>query len=134
MVSCDANVLAFSAVYFNPAKTIGGMFEADVFCTMGLLFSTFVSLTSMSVYWFFELQSGYEWLADILVLLMIGVGMSAAAWMKVWMAKPPFNTGTRSYSSTHVAYSNLYVHSLQHDGHYSLHCVSGDDLSPIHNF
>ncbi|KAL1940894.1 hypothetical protein VTO73DRAFT_7935 [Trametes versicolor] len=90
--SPSGHMVATIAVYFNPAKTIGGMFEADVFCTMGLLFSTFVSLTSMSVYWFFELQSGYEWLADILVLLMIGVGMSAAAWMKVWMAKPPFNT------------------------------------------
>ncbi len=88
------------------------MFEADVFCTMGLLFATFVSLTSMSVYWFFELQSGYEWLADCLVLLMIGVGMSTVAWMKVWMAKPSFNTGTHSCSRIHVAYSNLYARSV----------------------
>lgn len=80
------------------------MFEADVFCTMGLLFATFVSLTSMSVYWFFELQSGWEWLADILVLLMIGVGMSGVAYMKVWMAKPTFNTGMRLFYpiQTHI--------------------------------
>ncbi|KAI0351344.1 hypothetical protein OH77DRAFT_1411233 [Trametes cingulata] len=90
--SPSGHMVATVAVYFNPAKTLGGMVEADVFCTMGLLFATFVSLTSMSVYWFFERQPGLEWLADILVLLMIGVGMSTVAWTKVWMAKPTFNT------------------------------------------
>ncbi|KAH9857292.1 hypothetical protein C2E23DRAFT_807373 [Lenzites betulinus] len=90
--SPSGHMVATIAVYFNPAKTLGGMLEADVFCFMGLLFATFLSLTSMTVYWFFELQSGWEWLADILVLLMIGVGMSTVAWMKVWMAKPSFNT------------------------------------------
>lgn len=82
-----------STVYFNPAKTLGGMAEADHFCLMGLLFSTFISLTSMSTYWFFEVQPGWEWLADMLVLFWIGLGMSAVAWMKVWMEKPSFNTG-----------------------------------------
>ena len=80
-------------MYFNPAKTLGAMVEADVFCMMGLVFATFVSLSSMSVYWFFELQPGWEWLADVLVLFMIGLGMSFVAWMKVWMAKPTFNIG-----------------------------------------
>ena len=83
-----------SAVYYNPAKTLGGMVEADVFCTMGLVFAAFLSLSSMSVYWFFERQDGLDWLADVLVLFMIGVGMSVVAWMKVWMAKPSFNTGS----------------------------------------
>ncbi|KAI0630649.1 Fusaric acid resistance protein-like-domain-containing protein [Trametes polyzona] len=92
--SPSGHMVATVAVYYNPAKTLGGMLEADVFCFMGLLFATFVSLTSMTVYWFFERQSGMEWLADALVLLMIGVGMSAVAWMKVWMAKPTFNTGS----------------------------------------
>lgn len=69
------------------------MVEADVFCFMGLLFAAFVSLSSMSMFWFFEVKPGLEWLADSLVLLWIGLGMSAVAWMKVWMAKPTFNTG-----------------------------------------
>ncbi|CDO69695.1 hypothetical protein BN946_scf184851.g83 [Trametes cinnabarina] len=90
--SPSGHMVATVAVYFNPAKTLGGMVEADVFCMMGLLFATVVSLSSMSVYWFFELQPGLEWLADVLVLLMIGLGMSVVAWMKVWMAKPTFNT------------------------------------------
>ncbi|KAI0743674.1 Fusaric acid resistance protein-like-domain-containing protein [Daedaleopsis nitida] len=90
--SPSGHMVATIAVYFNPAKTLGGMVEADVFCMMGLIFATAVSLTSMSLYWFFELQPGWEWLADLLVLVMIGLGMSFAAWMKVWMAKPSFNT------------------------------------------
>ncbi|PIL36301.1 hypothetical protein GSI_01964 [Ganoderma sinense ZZ0214-1] len=90
--SPSGHMVATIAVYFNPAKTLGGMVEADFFCTMGLIFAAFVSLSSMSVYWFFERQDGLDWLADILVLLMIGVGMSVIAWMKVWMAKPSFNT------------------------------------------
>ncbi|KAM5533752.1 hypothetical protein V8D89_012625 [Ganoderma adspersum] len=90
--SPSGHMVATIAVYFNPAKTLGGMVEADVFCTMGLVFAAFVSLSSMSVYWFFERQDGLDWLADVLVLFMIGVGMSVVAWMKVWMAKPSFNT------------------------------------------
>ena len=69
------------------------MFEADLYCSMGLLFAATVSLSSMAVYWFFQVQPGLEWLADILVLLWIGAGMSLVAWMKVWMEKPTFNTG-----------------------------------------
>lgn len=82
-----------SAVYFNPAKTIGGMLEADVYCLIGLLYATFVSLCSMSMYWFFEVKPGWEWLADTLVILWVGVGMSGMAYMKMWMARPSFNTG-----------------------------------------
>ncbi|KAI0929858.1 hypothetical protein AcV5_006710 [Taiwanofungus camphoratus] len=90
--SPSGHMVATVAVYYNPAKTLGGMVEADVFCFMGLLFAAFVSLSSMSMFWFFEVKPGLEWLADSLVLLWIGLGMSAVAWMKVWMAKPTFNT------------------------------------------
>ncbi|KIP04140.1 hypothetical protein PHLGIDRAFT_93906 [Phlebiopsis gigantea 11061_1 CR5-6] len=68
------------------------MLEADTFCLMGVLYATFISLGSMSMYWFFEVRAGWEWLADSLVILWIGLGMSAMAWMKVWMGKPSFNT------------------------------------------
>ena len=101
--------MSSSAVYFNPAKTLGAMVEADIYCMMGLIFASFVSLSSMSVYWFFELQPGLEWLADILVLLMIGLGMSVVAWMKVWMAKPSFNTGSQIRSPVQFEYSEVNV-------------------------
>ncbi|CCM03886.1 uncharacterized protein FIBRA_06037 [Fibroporia radiculosa] len=90
--SPSGHMVATVAVYFNPAKTLGGMVEADIFCLTGLLFAAFVSLSSMSMFWFFEVQPGWEWLADMLVLLWIGMGMSVVAYMKVWMAKPSFNT------------------------------------------
>jgi len=74
-----------SAVYFNPAKTKGGMIEADVFCLVGLLYSAFVCLSSMSLFWWLELQPGWEWLGDLVAIVWIGVSMSAVAWAKVWM-------------------------------------------------
>ena len=82
-----------SAVYFNPAKTVGAMFDADKFCLMGLLYASFISLGSVTMYWFFEIRAGWEWLADVLVILWIGLGMSGMAYMKMWMGKPTFNTG-----------------------------------------
>ena len=91
-------LILLRAVYFNPAKTIGGMMEADRYCLMGLGLAAFVSLGSMNMYWWFEVRHGWEWLADVLVILWIGLGMSFVAWMKLWMAKPTFNTGKQSYS------------------------------------
>ena len=91
------------------------MVEADIFCTMGLIFAAFVSLSSMSVYWFFERQDGLDWLADILVLFMIGIGMSAVAWMKVWMAKPSFNTGPSLHHTALLCTKSDTCQSLQYD-------------------
>jgi hypothetical protein len=82
-----------SAVYYNPAKTIGGMLEADIYCVMGLGFASFISLGSMYSYWALEPHAGWEWLADSLVLIWICVGMSLVAWFKLWIAKPTFNPG-----------------------------------------
>ena len=80
-------------MYFNPAKTVGGMLEADTFCLMGLVYAAFASLTCMSMFWFFEVRSGWEWLADLVVILWIEIGMSIVAWTKLWMAKPAFSPG-----------------------------------------
>jgi hypothetical protein len=74
-----------SAVYFNPAKTNGGMIEADIFCLIGLVYSAFVCLSSMSLFWWLELQPGWEWLGDLVAIVWIGVSMSVIAWAKIWM-------------------------------------------------
>ena len=76
-----------SAVYFNPAKTIGAMVEADLFCLLGLFYSSLVCLVSMSMYWWLELKPGWEWLADVVAVAWIGLSMSGVAWMKVWMVR-----------------------------------------------
>ncbi|KAF8269290.1 Fusaric acid resistance protein-like-domain-containing protein [Lactarius quietus] len=89
--SATGHMVATVAVYYNPAKTIGGMLEADIYCVMGLGFASFISLGSMYTYWALEPHAGWEWLADSLVLIWICVGMSLVAWFKLWIAKPTFN-------------------------------------------
>ncbi|KAH9017314.1 Fusaric acid resistance protein-like-domain-containing protein [Lactarius pseudohatsudake] len=91
--SAAGHMVATVAVYYNPAKTIGGMLEADIYCVMGLGFASFISLGSMYTYWALEPHAGWEWLADSLVLIWIFVGMSLVAWFKIWIAKPTFNPG-----------------------------------------
>lgn len=96
---------------------MGGMIEADVYCLAGLLYSAFVCLSSMSLFWWLELSPGWEWLGDAVAILWIGVSMSFVAWTKVWMvgililfyflpsyifpqASPSFNTGGSLGAST----------------------------------
>ncbi|KAJ2931494.1 hypothetical protein H1R20_g5603, partial [Candolleomyces eurysporus] len=88
----SGHMVATIAVYFNPAKTMGGMIEADLFVLLGLIYSAFVCMGSMAMYWWFELKPGWEWLADAIVLAWIGISMSVIAFFKVWMNNPSFNT------------------------------------------
>ncbi|KAJ8078011.1 hypothetical protein PM082_000213 [Marasmius tenuissimus] len=88
----SGHMVATVAVYFNPAKTMGGMLEADIFCIFGLFYSAFVALASMSMFWWIDLKPGWEWLADVVAIVWVGVSMSFMAWMKVWMANPQFGT------------------------------------------
>ncbi|KAF9531596.1 Fusaric acid resistance protein-like-domain-containing protein [Crepidotus variabilis] len=90
--SPSGHMVATIAVYFNPAKTVGGMIEADLFCLFGLFYSAFICLTSMSMFWWLEIHPGWEWLADVVAVAWIGLSMSLLAWLKVWMANPSFNT------------------------------------------
>ncbi|KAJ3971160.1 hypothetical protein EV361DRAFT_239231 [Lentinula raphanica] len=88
----SGHMVATVAVYYNPAKTMGGMIEADFFCLFGIFYSAFICLSSMTMFWWLDVQPGWEWLADALAIVWVGVGMSFLAWMKVYMANPQFNT------------------------------------------
>ncbi|KAF9258847.1 hypothetical protein L218DRAFT_974799 [Marasmius fiardii PR-910] len=88
----SGHMVATVAVYFNPAKTMGGMLEADIFCVFGLFYSAFVALASMSMFWWIDVQPGLEWLADVIAIVWVGVSMSVLAWLKLWMANPQFGT------------------------------------------
>lgn len=88
----SGHMVATIAVYFNPAKTMGAMIEADLFVLLGLFYSSFVCLGSMAMYWWLELKPGWEWLADLIVLCWIGFSMGVIAFLKVWMNNPSFNT------------------------------------------
>ncbi|KAG8970045.1 hypothetical protein FRC03_011844 [Tulasnella sp. 419] len=89
--SPSAHMVATVVVYFNPAKTIGAMLEADSYCLVAAVYSAVVSLTAMSLFWFFEQRPGLEWLADTCVFLCVGLGMTGVAWSKMWMSKASFN-------------------------------------------
>ncbi|KAG1739349.1 Fusaric acid resistance protein-like-domain-containing protein [Suillus lakei] len=90
--SPTGHMIASIAVYYNPAKTMGGMMEADSYCSIAFLYAAFVCLGSMSMFWSLEVRPGWEWLGDALVILWVGVSMWGLTWMKVWMAKPTFNS------------------------------------------
>ena len=69
------------------------MLEADLYCLYGVIWSAVVALGSMSLFWWIDVIPGWEWLAAIVAIIWIGLGMSIVAGMKVWMGKPSFNTG-----------------------------------------
>lgn len=84
----------YRSVYFNPAKTAGAMFEADLFCLIGVLFSAVVSLASSFSVRLFEDDPELQWIGDCLVFMWVASAMSMVAWAKVWVNKPSFNTAT----------------------------------------
>lgn len=66
--------------------------EADGYCLLGLAYAAFISLASMSMFWWLDLKPGLEWLAVLLAILWIGFGMAGLSWIKAWMNKPSFGT------------------------------------------
>jgi hypothetical protein len=93
-----------SAVYYNPAKTMGGMMEADSYCSIAFLYAAFVCLGSMSMFWYLEVRPGWEWLGDALAILWVGVSMWGLTWMRAWMTKPTFNSGMSITGSNSCLY------------------------------
>ncbi|KAH7889008.1 hypothetical protein F5I97DRAFT_1804311 [Phlebopus sp. FC_14] len=88
----SGHMIATIAVYYNPAKTIGGMIEADSFCTIAWLYSAFVCLSGMSLFWWLGVQLGWDSVADFVPILWVGLSMWGLSWMKMWMAKATFNS------------------------------------------
>ncbi|KAF9049707.1 Fusaric acid resistance protein-like-domain-containing protein [Panaeolus papilionaceus] len=86
------HMIATIAVYYNPAKTVGSMIEADLFCVFGLVYAAFVALFCTSVLWWLEQIPGWEWVGDVVAILIIGISMGVLAWLKIWMENPSFNT------------------------------------------
>ncbi|KAF5337644.1 hypothetical protein D9758_013030 [Tetrapyrgos nigripes] len=115
----SGHMVATVAVYFNPAKTMGGMVEADVFCMFGLFYAAAVCLSCMSVFWWLEGMPGYEWVGDIFAVVWVGLAMSLLAWLKVWMANPQFNTACSMMAII------LFVVLIKEGGFHTLLSVSG---------
>ncbi|KAG6336645.1 hypothetical protein ID866_2452 [Astraeus odoratus] len=107
--SPSGHMIATIAVYYNPAKTIGGMLEADTFCFIAWLYSAFVCLTGMSLFWWFDSQ-GWKGVEDLVPILWVGFSMWGLSWMKVWMSKPTFN------SACNMAATVLFVVIVKEGG------------------
>ena len=70
------------------------MFEADSFCMLAWLYSALMSLSGLHLFWWLDLKPGWELLADFVLIIWVGLTIWGLTWMKVWMAKPTFNSGT----------------------------------------
>ncbi|KAL1695057.1 hypothetical protein GGG16DRAFT_86754 [Schizophyllum commune] len=97
--SPSGHMVATVAVYYNPAKTLGGMMEADLYCTFGLAYASLICLLGMAMFrWLEDLATagrildGNSWIGDIVAVLWIGLSMATISWLKVYMASPSFNT------------------------------------------
>ncbi|KAG9036609.1 hypothetical protein FRB95_008443 [Tulasnella sp. JGI-2019a] len=89
--SSSGHMVATIVVYYNPAKTIGGMMEADKYCLLGAVYSSIVCLVSMGLFWLLEDQPGLEFWADTSVFITVGIAMTLVAWAKLSMERPSFN-------------------------------------------
>lgn len=68
------------------------MFEADVFCIMGIAFSTLVACGSSFSSWIMDNRPSLGWLGDLIILSWIAIAMMLVSWAKVWINKASFNT------------------------------------------
>ncbi|GAA5865956.1 hypothetical protein JCM8547_002896 [Rhodosporidiobolus lusitaniae] len=88
----NAHVIATVAVYFMPARTLGGMVEADAYLLVAAVFATFLVCGSMGLAVLFErlnlLQLGHA----LILLFFLGGGYGLMAYTKVVMNKPSIST------------------------------------------
>lgn len=90
-----AHVIATVATYYNPAKTLGAMFEADIFMLWASLFAFFVCIGSMATA---VVLNDLGWhdtshLAVVVIWLMGSMGL--LAWMKVKVGNAQFGSVSR---------------------------------------
>ncbi|GAA6001060.1 hypothetical protein JCM10207_007394 [Rhodosporidiobolus poonsookiae] len=90
----NAHAIATVSVYFMPARTIGGMLEADAYLLVGALYATFLTCGSMAMAVLFEKLDLLK-LGHVLVLVFwLGGGYGLLAYVKIVMGKPAVATAT----------------------------------------
>ncbi|KAL8290329.1 hypothetical protein RQP46_002587 [Phenoliferia psychrophenolica] len=90
----NAHVIATVAVYFNPAKTIGSMLEANLFMLIGLLYAVFLCCGSMAMTVLLDTHGDHHVLAHAIVLILwLGGGFGLLAFVKVRVNKGAFHVG-----------------------------------------
>lgn len=88
-------------IYFNPAVSCGEMYEADLYCLVGLAFAAAVSMGGLVFQ--STLRARY---ADIATVGWVGVWMGGVCWAKAYMFRPPFNVAA---TMTSIIFFSVYV-------------------------
>ena len=87
-----AHVIATVATYYNPAKTLGSMFEADIFMLWASSFALFACLGTMGSAYILE-DAGHHKTSHLVVVWIWLVGaMGLVAWMKAKMSNAQFGS------------------------------------------
>ncbi|WOO77198.1 uncharacterized protein LOC62_01G000785 [Vanrija pseudolonga] len=98
----SAHMVATIVVYFNPARTKGGMILSTRYCIILAGLAAIVSLISFGIIRLFDHWSPsngtqWDWISEMgdwaVCILCIGGAMGGLAWAKVWVGNPAFNTG-----------------------------------------
>ncbi|GAA5904128.1 uncharacterized protein JCM6883_002089 [Sporobolomyces salmoneus] len=88
----NAHAIATVSVYFMPAKTIGGIFEVDIFLFLGAIYAVILTTSSMAFSMLCERLDILS-LGHFLVLLFwLGGGYGLMVYLKVSLAKPTIST------------------------------------------
>ncbi|KAK3674504.1 hypothetical protein LTR78_005590 [Recurvomyces mirabilis] len=85
------HMVATVTVWFHPARSIGSMHEATVLAVIALLYSAFVSFTSMTISMLFGRQDLLAVGHAIVLVVFIGGGLGLVAWVKQRLGHPLVN-------------------------------------------
>ncbi|GAA5929392.1 hypothetical protein JCM3775_002329 [Rhodotorula graminis] len=88
----NAHVVATVAVYFMPARTIGGMIEADLFLLVGAAYAAFLTCGSMASAVLFDHYDLLGYGHAFILVCWLGGGYAALAYVKVAFGKPTVAT------------------------------------------
>ncbi|CAG8441266.1 7037_t:CDS:2 [Funneliformis mosseae] len=100
--SKDSHLIASVAVFYNPAKTVGGIYEAVIFALIGGLYGSLVGIGSMACAVWFNDQ-GYNTLGHIVTIVFwCGGSMFIVAFLKAKLNKPTFNSVITKEGATHL--------------------------------
>ncbi|GAA5911771.1 hypothetical protein JCM8208_005592 [Rhodotorula glutinis] len=88
----NAQVVATVAVYFMPARTVGGMIEADLFLLVGAAYAAFLTCGSMASAVLFDHYDLLGYGHVFILLCWLGGGYAVLAFIKVTMNKPTVAT------------------------------------------
>jgi hypothetical protein len=93
----SAHTIATVSVYYNPAKSLGTMLEADVYCLVVATIAAVVSLAAVGTLKAAD-SVGTSWGRDCgdwtALLFWFGGSLSVLAWLKVRLGKQSFNSAT----------------------------------------